>query len=67
MPKVEIIRHRKRIHRYFSSMRFCKNLYENHFISFEVYVEIEKRLAKKYGIDEDSLFRISVVKGKEIE
>ena len=58
MPKVEIIRHRKRIHRYLSSMRFCKDLYENHFISFEAYVEIEKRLAKKYGIADDSLFKI---------
>ena len=58
MPKVEIIRHRKRIHRYLSSMRFCKDLYENHFISFEAYSEIEKRLAKKYGIADDSLFKI---------
>ena len=58
MPKVEIIRHRKRIHRYLSSMRFCKNLYENHFITFEAYIEIEKRLAKKYGIADDSLFKI---------
>ena len=39
-------------------MRFCKSLYENHFISFEAYVEIEKRLAKKYGIADDSLFKI---------
>ena len=58
MAKVEIIRHRKRIHRYLSSMRFCKDLYENHFISFEAYVEIEKRLAKKYGMADDSLFKI---------
>ena len=58
MPKAEIKRHRKRIHCYLSSMRFCKNLYENHFITFEAYVEIEKRLAKKYGIAENSLFRI---------
>ena len=39
-------------------MRFCKNLYENHFISFEAYVEIEKPLAYKYGIEESSLFKI---------
>ena len=58
MPKAEILKHRKRIHRYLSSMRFCKNLYENHFITFESYVEIEKRLAKKYGIAVDSLFKI---------
>ena len=58
MPKAEILKHRKRIHRYLSSMRFCKNLYENHFITFESYVEIEKRLAKKYGIADDSLFKI---------
>ena len=57
MPKAEILKHRKRIHRYLSSMRFCKNLYENHFIAIEVYVEIEKRLAEKYGIEERSLFR----------
>lgn len=57
MSKADITRHRKRIHRYLSSMRFCNNLYENHFIAFEVYVEIEKRLAEKYGIEERSLFR----------
>ena len=60
MPKVEIIRHRKRIHRYLSSMRFCKSLYENHFISFEAYVEIEKRLANKCGLQESSLFRSKI-------
>lgn len=60
MPKVELLKHRKRIHRYLSSIRLCKNLYENHFINFEAYVEIEKRLAEKYGIEENSLFRSKI-------
>ena len=64
MPKAEIRRHRKRIHCYLSSMRLCKNLYENHFISFEAYVEIEKRLAQKYRIEDNSLFKITIKRTK---
>ncbi len=60
MPKVETLKHRIRIHRYLSSMRFCKNLYENHFIYYEAYVEMEKLLANKYGIQESSLFRSKI-------
>ena len=58
MPNVEIIIHRKRIRRYLSSMKFCIDFCEHHFISFEAYIEIEKRLAEKYGIADDSLFKI---------
>ena len=62
MSKEKVKDYRKRIHRYLSSMRFCKDLYDNRFISFEAYVEIEKRLAEKYGIEENSLFRIKINK-----
>lgn len=39
-------------------MRICKDLLDNHFISLDVYIEIEKRLAKKYDLAEDSLIRV---------
>ena len=39
-------------------MRICKDLLDNRFISLDVYIEIEKRLAKKYDLAEDSLIRV---------
>ena len=35
-------------------MRICQELYDDHGISIEVYKEIERRLAEKYDLKEDS-------------
>ena len=62
MSKKAVLAYKKRLHCYNSSIRICWKLYETNWISFEAYEEIEKRLAKKYKIDEKSLFRIKAKK-----
>ncbi len=58
MSKKHILEYRNKIRCYLISMRICKDLLDNRFISLDVYIEIEKRLAKKYDLAEDSLFRM---------
>ncbi|MCR5092001.1 MAG: hypothetical protein K6B51_04845 [Bacilli bacterium] len=58
MSKKAILSYRNGLHCYHSAMRICKDLLDNRFISLDVYIEIEKRLAEKYDLAEDSLFRV---------
>ena len=57
MSKKHILEYRNKIRCYFISMRICRDLFNNCFISLDAYIKIEKRLAEKYDLAEDSLFR----------
>ena len=50
--------YRKRLQHYLSSMEVVADLLENCFISKEDYIEIERRLAEKYQVAENSLFNV---------
>lgn len=58
MSKKHILEYRNKIRCYLISMRICKDLLNNCFISLDAYIEIEKRLAEKYDLAEDSLIRV---------
>ena len=60
MAKKAILSYRNSLHCYHSAMRICQELYDDHCISIEVYKEIEKRLAEKYDLKEDSLFHKTI-------
>ena len=49
--------YRKRLQRYLSAMKMCKNLLDNYFITDEEYKTIEKKIFQKYGISNGSLFK----------
>ncbi len=70
LTESEIEDYTKRLTHYIVSMCFFEKMLDNNELSIDDYIDIERALALKYSVDEESIFRMKKEKcdyGKEIE